>query len=118
MSFFQISAETASGGVHVLVVSGSIDFDAAPRLKSSIRSRLDEGGRHMVIDLSEADFIDSTAIGVLVATLKRLREEGGSLAVVCERANVRNIFEIVGLDDVIPLHRSRDDALRALAQPA
>ncbi len=96
-------------------VGGYVDFDVAPQLKKCILRRIDDGERFLVVDLSDAGFIDSTAIGVLVGALKRLDEAGGSLAVVCTNENVRGIFEIVGLEAVIPLHRSVDDALAAFA---
>ncbi len=117
MSLFFIRTDS-SEDIAIIVVDGYLDFDAAPALKRSIVGRIDEGSRHLVIDLTGADFIDSTAIGVLVGALKRLQESSGSLAVVCTNENIRNVFEIVGLDDMLPLHRSRDDAVSALARAA
>lgn len=108
----------SSDDVAVIVADGYVDFDAAPALKENIVHQINQGSRHLVIDLSMADFIDSTAIGVLVGALKRLQESSGSLAVVCTNENIRNVFEIVGLDDMIPMHRSRDDAVSALARAA
>ncbi len=110
--------QDSSDDIAVIVADGYLDFDAAPALKQNIVDQIDEGSRHLVIDLSAAEFIDSTAIGVLVGGLKRLDESGGSLAVVCTNENIRYIFEIAGLDSMIPLHRSRDDALSALASVA
>ncbi len=118
MDTFNISEEATDRGVHVIPVVGYVDFDAAPALKRRIVQRIDEGGRRLVIDLSEANFIDSTGIGVLVGALKRLRDVDGSLAVVCPDDAMRNIFEVVGLEGVIPLHASRDDAVRAIAAAA
>jgi anti-sigma B factor antagonist len=115
---FSISDEAIDRGVHVIPVLGYVDFDAAPQLKRRIVQRIDEGGRRLVVDLSGAGFIDSTGIGVLVGALKRLREMDGSLAVVCPDHDMRNIFEIVGLEEVIPLHTSRDDAVSAIAAAA
>lgn len=117
MGLYYIGEETVDGA-DIVVAGGSVDFDAAPHLKEAVVGRIEAGSRHLVVDLGPADFIDSTAIGVLVGALKRLRETGGSLAVVCTDENVRNIFEIVGLEDVIPLHRTRDDAVSALAGAA
>lgn len=117
MSPFFIREET-SDEVAVIMADGYVDFDAAPALKQNILRQIDEGSRHLVIDLSAADFIDSTAIGVLVGALKRLQDCNGSLALVCTNDNIRNVFEIVGLDDMIPMHRSRDDAISALARAA
>jgi anti-sigma B factor antagonist len=71
-----------------------------------------------VLDLSMVTFIDSTAIGVLVGAVMRLREvEGGSLTVVCadENQRVLRIFEIAGVESLITLHSSREEALSELA---
>lgn len=110
--------EDSSDDIAVIVADGYIDFDAAPALKQNIVHQIDAGSRHLVIDLSSAEFIDSTAIGVLVGALKRLQESNGSLAVVCTNENISYIFDIAGLGDMIPLHRSRDDALSSLARVA
>jgi anti-sigma B factor antagonist len=115
---FYLSDHAADDEIHVIRVGGYVDFDVAPQLKRCIVHRIDAGDRLIVIDLSDVGFIDSTAIGVLVGALKRLREAGGLLAVVCTNDNVRGIFEIVGLENVIPLHGSREDALVALAPAA
>jgi anti-sigma B factor antagonist len=115
---FYLSDHAVDGDAYVIRVGGYVDFDVAPQLKKRIVHRIEMGDRLIVVDLSDVGFIDSTGIGVLVGALKRLREAGGSLAVVCASDNVRGIFELVGLENVIPLHSSRDDALAALAQAA
>ena len=118
MSPFSFICEDSSDDVAVIVADGYIDFDASPALKQNIVRQIDTGSRHLVIDLSAAVFIDSTAIGVLVGALKRVQQSSGSLAVVCTNENISYIFDIAGLGDMIPLHRSRDDALSALARAA
>lgn len=117
MGSFYVSEHAAEGGVHVIRVGGYVDFDVAPQLKKRVVQRIEAGDRQLIIDLSDAGFIDSTAIGVLVGALKRLREADGSLAVICANDNVRGIFEIVGLETVIPLHDSYEAALAALLAP-
>ena len=124
MAFFYIGDETAHEGVEhgedvvVLVAGGEIDYAASPQLRERIDAHIDAGGRRVVVDLSMVTFIDSTAIGVLVGAVMRLRELGeGSLTVVCADDNDRvlRIFEIAGLDSLIGLHHSREEALSALA---
>ncbi|HET9105087.1 MAG TPA: STAS domain-containing protein [Solirubrobacteraceae bacterium] len=118
MSEFEIREGLAAGGIRTFRVSGDVDFGVAPELKKRIISRIDAGDRRIVVDLTSTGFVDSTAIGVLVGALKRLRDHGGSLAVVCDNEEVRNIFAVVGLENVIPLHRSEADALAVLAGTA
>ena len=115
---FSITTETIDDQVAAVAVTGYVDFDAAPALKHSLVDCIEAGRSQLVVDLAEAGFIDSTAIGVLVGALKRLQESGGSLVVVCANENVQSIFELVGLDEVITLHRSRDDAISAFARAA
>jgi anti-sigma B factor antagonist len=118
VSFFYLSDHTTREEVCVIGVGGYVDFHVAPQLKKRLSRRIEDGDRQIVVDLSEAGFIDSTAIGVLVGACKRLSEMGGVLSVVCANDNVRGIFEIVGLENVIPLHHTREDALAVLAQAA
>jgi anti-sigma B factor antagonist len=121
MSSFYISDETTVddatlGEVGVFVAGGEIDYDASPELKEHITEHIKAGRRHLVVDLSPATFIDSTAIGVLVGTVARLHEAGGgSLAVVCTHEKVMQIFEIAGLHNAIALCSSREEALSALS---
>lgn len=118
MGYFDMSDDMIEGNVRVFHVAGDVDFDVAPQLKRRIVSRIDAGDRQLIVDLSAAGFVDSTAIGVLVGALKRLSDAGGSLVVVCDNEDVRSIFETVGLENVITLHRSHGDAFAALAHDA
>src|SRR3954454_10500537 len=100
------------GTVAVVTVFGQADLHTAPELRSAISEAIDGGAQALVIDLSEATFIDSMTLGVLLGALKQLRLSGGSVSVVCADAHIRRIFEITLLDRVFSLHGNRDDALR------
>jgi anti-sigma B factor antagonist len=80
MSSFHISDSLTCDDVIVLVAGGEIDYDASPQLRKRIEAHLKADGCRLVLDLSRATFIDSTAIGVLMGTVARLREvDGGRL---------------------------------------
>jgi anti-sigma B factor antagonist len=124
MSFFYIMDDIAiedpqwGADVAMLVAGGDIDFNATPQLRQRIVAYIEAGKRRLVIDLSQVTFIDSTAIGVLIGVLVRLQDAGGgSLTVVCDEDNkkVLRIFEIAGIEDVIEVHSTREEALSALA---
>jgi anti-sigma B factor antagonist len=115
MANFNVNTDLVAGDVCVLHVSGEVDFDAAPQFKRQITSRIDAGERRIVVDLSCVTFIDSTAIGVLIAAIRRLEAAGGSLSLACANDEVRGIFEAVGLENVVALHLCTEDACAALA---
>jgi anti-sigma B factor antagonist len=105
----------------VLVAGGELDFHASPRLRESIAEQIGAGCRRIVLDFSAVTFIDSTAIGVLVGAATRLQEAGGgSVAAVCSDENERvlRIFDIAGVDSVITLYSSREQAFSATATVA
>jgi anti-sigma B factor antagonist len=108
--------DARDGDLAVLVVGGELDYEFSPQLKARIVSAIKDGRRRLVLDLSDVTFIDSTAIGVLAGAVARLdKAGGGSLAVVCTHEKVLEIFEITGLDSVITLHSSCDEAVSALS---
>jgi anti-sigma B factor antagonist len=120
MSSFYISDEAVdralAGGVDGLAAGGEIDYAASPLLQEHIAKHIKAGTRQLVIDLSAATFIDSTAIGVLIGAAGSLREaSGGTLAIVCADENVLKILEISGLRAAIAVYRTREEALSALA---
>ncbi len=116
--FFVIDepVQESEEGLVLLLAGGELDYAAAPQL----RERLAEHGGvtpcHVVLDLSQATFIDSTAIGVIVSALTALEESGeGSLTLVCEQenTNVMRIFDIAGVSSLLEVHHTREDAFSA-----
>jgi anti-sigma B factor antagonist len=108
---FQISDEAIDDETHVIELGGEVDLYTAPEFKERMVQVIEEGKKQVIVDLSNATFIDSTTLGVLVGGVKRLRPAGGTLSLVCSDQNIVKIFEITGLDRVFPIHESREQAL-------
>ncbi|HEV3377908.1 MAG TPA: STAS domain-containing protein [Thermoleophilaceae bacterium] len=90
----------AEPGWYVITVGGECDLNAAPSLSVAVEAAFQRGVDTMVVDLKETTFIDSTAIGVLLAARERLRGSGGRFEVVCGTPNVVRVLEIVGVETV------------------
>ena len=112
---FRIEEERPAPGVTVLVVQGDADLHAAPQLRDRLGAALDAGGSGVVVDLTKTSFLDSTALGVLLGAVKRLRDGDGRIQLVVSRPEIRRIFEITLLDQVLPLAETRAEALAALS---
>jgi anti-sigma B factor antagonist len=111
---FDIATEKLDGGVFVIELSGEVDLYTAPEFKQQLIDAVAGGARHVVVDLTETTFIDSTTLGVLVGGVRRLREKEGDLSLVCSDRNVTKIFEITGLDQVFSISPDRAAALARL----
>ena len=113
MSFY--IGDVSSDGDVVIVVSGELDHANSPRLRAHVAAAIRAGRRHLVLDFCDVSGIDSTGIGVLASAVANLNEiGGGSVAVVGVRGKVKRIFQITGLDGMISLHHSRDEAVQSL----
>jgi anti-sigma B factor antagonist len=92
-------------------LEGEIDVYTAPNLKQQIITLLDSGVRHILVNLTNVEYLDSTALGVLIGGLKRLRERDGSLDLICPNQRIKRVFEITGLDKIFDMYASEADAM-------
>jgi anti-sigma B factor antagonist len=112
----RVTVEDA-GDLVVVAPSGELDAFTAPELRSELHRLLEDASTtRLVVDLTAVTFLDSSALGVLVGALRRLRERSGELHIVQPRPTVLRIFEVTGLDAVFTLHGARGDALAAARQ--
>ena len=111
---FDIKTEKLKDDAYVISLAGEVDLYTAPEFKQQLLEVIGEGATHVVVDLSETTFIDSTTLGVLVGGVKRLRPAGGQLSLVCSDRNITKIFEITGLDKVFPIHETRSEAVETI----
>ena len=111
---FSLHEEHLDDQRHVIAVAGEIDLFTAPELKSALAAAVEGGRTRIVVDLTETSFLDSTALGVLIGTVKRLRSRDGRLTIVNVDPNIAKTFEITGLDQISTIRGSREDALAAL----
>jgi anti-sigma B factor antagonist len=95
----------------VITVAGEIDVYTAPRLRDVLVNLVSDGRYRLVVDLDDVTFMDSTALGVLVGGLKRVKVHDGSLDLVCGQEQILKIFRITGLTKVFPIHPALSDAL-------
>jgi anti-sigma B factor antagonist len=95
----------------VVAVGGEIDVYTAPKLREHLIDLVSGGSYHLIIDMENVDFLDSTGLGVLVGGLKRVRSHEGSLDLVCTQDRILKIFRITGLTKVFTIHASVDEAL-------
>ncbi len=94
--------EKRRGGVAELALSGDLDMTATFRLEPAIDRLLDDA-EEIVLDLSGVSFVDSSGLGLLLATHQRTQEAECSMAIVGSRPEIQRVFRLAGVDDVLPL---------------
>jgi anti-sigma B factor antagonist len=111
---FAVTEHSIDAERHVLAVRGEIDLFTAPELKQVLAESIEAGRIRIIVDLTETTFLDSTALGVLIGAVKRLRSRDGALALVNVDENIAKTFEITGLDQIFTILDTREEAVRSI----
>jgi anti-sigma B factor antagonist len=101
----------------VVEVMGDLDLASAPALRHEVLALLQAGHRQIVLDLTPTDFLDSIALGTIVAVWKRVRVHGGAFALVCPEPRLQRVFRVVDLDQILTLHATVEEALASGGTP-
>jgi stage II sporulation protein AA (anti-sigma F factor antagonist) len=114
---FGVSVSDLHNGVQAISVQGELDLSTAPGLEQPLDDAVENGEGAILVDLSECQFIDSTGIALIVRAKQRLEgaETGRDLVVCSYNDQVRRVLDVTGVDVSIPVLRTRDEALAALA---
>lgn len=109
-------------GVPVVAAPEEIDITNADRLRAALLDAAVHGHGRFVVDMTRTRFCDTAGLHALVAAHRQTLTEGGQVLLVTPGPGVMRIFEITGLDRVIPHAASLEEALAqipdAQAQPS
>lgn len=94
-----------------------IDASGAPDLKGKMVDWINGGRNHIVLDLSNVDFIDSSGLGTIVSILKTLGNKG-DLRISGLKETVMSLFRLTRMDRVFQIYPSAEDAIMALSDAA
>ena len=85
----------------------------ANELKGRLSNAIDEGFKNIIVDLTECDFVDSSFLGVLVNSLKKVVKLEGDLKLVGFRPAVRSMFELTRLFRVFETFTNLQEAVKS-----
>jgi len=106
-------AVVEQGGATVVAVRGELDAASTPELQSQLAG-LPSGGRGLVLDLVECEFVDSTGLHAIIDARSAVEGAGGRFAVACvDDGPVARVIE-VALPGMLETHGTRDAAVAAV----
>jgi anti-sigma B factor antagonist len=102
-------------GVAVVSIGGEIDLSTAPAFEAVIAEALEEDPPALAIELSEVTFMASVGLRILAATQDKVGKSI-QIAVVADNAAASRPMQLTGLDNVISMYPTLDEALTALGR--
>ena len=103
--------------VLIAIVEGEVDSSNASELRLALSERLPSASSALVLDLSDASYLDSSGIHLLFDLGRRLAARRQALRlVVPEKAPIRRVLELCAVESVAPMDGELEASLRALAE--
>jgi anti-anti-sigma factor len=96
-------------------LTGLLDAFSEATFRKVLDKCIDEGPKHLILDLSQIDFVDSSGLGALVQLVKKAQSLTGTLQIV-SNPRVTQTVKLVRLEKFLSLQPSVDDAVKAVKE--
>ena len=100
---------SAEADTATITAAGEIDLATVTSLRDAITRAMQQGARHLTVDLDEVTYLDSSGLGTLIGAHKRLVSSGGTLTIRCAQARVLRLLTITGVDRVLTVTSHREE---------
>ncbi len=110
MSNFSVGFRS-NGDVQVLDLKGELDAHTASELEAAIERCRDENKNKIVVNGSGLAYISSAGLGVFMAYIEELREEGGDIKIAALQPKVFNVFDLLGFPMLFDIVATEEEAL-------
>ncbi|MTV49300.1 anti-sigma F factor antagonist [Heliobacillus mobilis] len=104
-----------SGETLVVRLYGELDLRVSDHLRPRLDKELDrQRVKHLLFNLRGVDFIDSSGIGFILGRYKKVKAQGGTVALTGPNRSVHRILDLSGMYKVMSGFANESDALKAL----
>jgi len=100
----------------VTVINPRIDERAADDFKNQMFQLISEGNLKIILNIAEVNFIDSSGLGVIVASLKQLKGEG-KFVICTMNDSVERMFKLTRMNKIFSLFDTENEALEYMSKP-
>ena len=114
---FEISSGPGPDDTYVVRVAGEVEMSHVEELRAELRGAVEADAKGIVVDLTACEFIDSSAIRALLVSRQEKSPGKGreSLAVAASSDQILRILSVMGLDQVLPIKPTVEEAAAALS---
>ena len=105
------------GSIHILTPKGYLTGgEETEELERAIKHLVEEGNKHLIINLSETQHLNSTALGALISAHSSYSRRGGHMKLAAVDKRIENIFVITKLSLVFDVYPNEELAIASFAE--
>ena len=117
MADFEIKTQHLQGGIALVDVKGYLDAHTFEQLDKVLNNLFKEKIFKIVVELDELDYISSAGAGVFIGVFGRAQENNGDIVILKPSANVREVFDLLGLSQIFKITEDLPAALKVFSSP-
>ncbi|WP_370497200.1 STAS domain-containing protein [Trichodesmium erythraeum] len=91
-------------------LTGLLDAFSEGSFTKTLKTKIDNGPKNIILDLSKIDFVDSSGLGALVQLVKHTKDKEGTLQIV-SNARVKQTVKLVRLEKFLSLRSTLEEAI-------
>ena len=114
----ELTTEQRADGIERIILSGRMDSAGADQIEMRFTALTATRPARIVVDMAQVPFLSSIGIRLLLSNAKALKLRGGRMVIASPQPMVKEVFEIIAMDSLIPVHADLDSACAALKVPA
>ena len=100
-----------AGNVNLISLGGRLDAYSANDVETKLNSLIEAGQVRLVVSLEQLDYISSSGLRVLLATLKKARKEQGDIKLACLKPSIKEVVDIAGFTQLFDILDTEKDAI-------
>lgn len=109
MGNFAVTFRT-NNNVEVLELKGELDAHTAPDLEAAIQKCIKDGNTRIIVNGANLQYISSAGLGVFMAFIEEIREQGGDIKIAALQPKVFNVFDLLGFPVLFDIVESEEEA--------
>ena len=111
-----VSFETRTeNDLDVIDISGSLDAFTTPDVKAEFKALTDARRYKLVLNLQNVNYVNSTAIGAIVAVVQQVRRRKGDLKIFGMKEDIRKVFDLVGASKILEIFETEQEATNSFS---
>ncbi len=111
----KIDIRPKADDITLVVLKGEIGTETVNQFKERIDQLVNEGKMRLVMDFAEVNYLNSMGLGVVAATLKKVKKGKGDLKLIKLSPAVQELFELTRLTKVFEIFDSEEEAVKSFA---
>ena len=107
----QAASTVGEQEIKVLRLEGYVDAHTFTEFEEELTRLVESGQYNLLLDLEKLTYINSTGLGLLMATFRQVRQQNGDLVIAKMSDKITNIFNLLGFSRLIHTYATEEEAM-------